>query len=212
MTYTKPKLQRLYEKDTWTLWSFHDRTWVEHCLNIGRFDIDIEKSVNWEDFTKPYLYMKEQMAKRISGFSGNWPLWGYLKRPTREFLKHHHRHDDCLIKLRVPKIKCLASDWHLWHDVLNLFPVTVKNHAIVGTSEYEEDLDICLDYIPFEKMKDDPDFGYQYIFEFEDRFKPETIQHPMLRYYRTTVDIIQVCIDNPSIDDIISIEYRHLKD
>lgn len=207
MTYKKSKLQRLYEQDIWTLWSYHDPKWINHCLKMGRFDVDVEKGPNWEFFPKAYTFMKEQMSKRIPNFSGKWPVWGYLKRPSKQFLKYHHR-GDCLVKLRVPKYKCLASDWDLWHDVLNLWPVTVKNHEDMESPEFNEDLDTCLDYIPFEKMKDDPQFGYQYVFEFEDRFREETIKHPMLKKYRTTVKNIQVCIDNPSIDEIVEITDR----
>lgn len=76
-----------------------------------------------EDFRDAYLWMRDQMAERISFFSGDYPIWATLHRPNFRKLRKWAE-PQVLVKARVPRGRILLSDYDDWHSVLNRFIAT----------------------------------------------------------------------------------------
>lgn len=70
------------------------------------------------NYLGPYEWMRQQMAKRLDGFSGDFPIWGFFHRPNmrrRCFFKE----PTVLLVADVPRGRMLVSDFSLWHAPLN---------------------------------------------------------------------------------------------
>ncbi len=71
------------------------------------------------DFAVPYAWMRERMAERIPGFSGDMPVWAYLTRPNLR-QRHHGPEPSVLVVADVPRGRMLLSDYDRWHQPLDL--------------------------------------------------------------------------------------------
>ncbi len=125
---------------------------------------------------KPYEWMLNQMPKHIDNFSGDYPIWGYLKRPH---IKEHKKYpNDVLITALVPRKRILFSDHSEWHIPLNDGAICFSEEEF---DNYEGDvrdtwhhcLDIC------RSTKGDP--------------------------WKRGTDYIQACIDRLYITDILKV-------
>ena len=70
-------------------------------------------------------WMRDQMARRIPGFSGEWPVWAWAKRPSWRRPRPGH----VLLSAVVPASRVLWSDYELWRAPPNGGPVVVDAAA-----------------------------------------------------------------------------------
>lgn len=68
---------------------------------------------------RAYAWIRDQMARRIVGFSGEWPVWVWAKR----FSWRRPRPRHVLLSAVVPASRLLWSDYELWHALLNGSPI-----------------------------------------------------------------------------------------
>lgn len=66
----------------------------------------------------PYRWMRDQMAGRLDNFSGDLPVWGWLRRWTR-WERSRNRERLVRITAVVPTSRILLSNFDTWHIVLN---------------------------------------------------------------------------------------------
>lgn len=86
-------------------------------------------------FIKSYDWMKSQMKLNIPNFSGDYPIWAWLKSANhRHYSKFLRKINDkeLLITAMIPRKRILFSCYDLWHCVLNGGPV------VFTEKEYDE--------------------------------------------------------------------------
>ena len=123
---------RIYSRQTPEAWNVLKATGKlyctpEHALE-GVWGVEAN-GIPSQDMTtrlmRPYEWMRERMAERIEGYSGHFPIWGWIKRPSTR-PKHLMRFDDAeghvLITAIVPRGRMVLSDFDRWHDPLNNWP------------------------------------------------------------------------------------------
>ncbi len=68
-----------------------------------------------EIFRVAYEWMRMQMARRIANFSGDYPVWAWVKRPDLRRSGHEKRGTHMLmLTLEIPKRRVLVSDFEGW--------------------------------------------------------------------------------------------------
>lgn len=68
-------------------------------------------------YNKEYLWMMEQMKKRLRNYSGEFPVWVWLKKPNMRGIGHFSGGTKCVrLTLDIDDKDILVSDWH---NVLN---------------------------------------------------------------------------------------------
>ena len=73
-----------------------------------------------EEFRHAYDWMREQMARRIPGYGGHYPWWGWVNRPDLRRSGHLPPGTKGVrLELEVPDAEVLLSDFDAWHCVLN---------------------------------------------------------------------------------------------
>ncbi len=124
-----------------------------------------------------YEWMREEMARRVPGFSGDFPVWAYAKRPVGK--RKYMRGDEVLITARVPRRRLLFSDHETWHIPLN--------GGFISSSEAEDDAwDVTQDVrITWDRCLD--------------------ICRPPSRWLGTNADI-QACVDRLYLPEIVSVK------
>lgn len=130
-----------------------------------------------ESFAAPYEWMRSEMAKRVEDFSGDLPIWAYIKRQTD---RGKGWRDECdrIIAL-VPRKRILLSDFDLWHYPLNNWRVTF--------SEAEFDEDEQGDHSP----------TWHHIFDMRDRVGEA-------RRWIGQVNVVQACVDRIYLNEVVS--------
>jgi hypothetical protein len=87
-----------------------------------------------EGYPEAYAWMVRQMAARIPGFSGDYPMWAYLRRPNMR----HHEYDatpSFLVVADVPRSRMLLSDYDRWHEPLNVSYLTDTEAEMVALED-----------------------------------------------------------------------------
>lgn len=107
---------------TLRLWTFQPpEVWeclqAEGTLFVNPAHRDFER-----EFQSSYDWLCEQMARRISGYSGHYPWWAYEHFPDLRFYRHHYgtKYPRLLrMELNVDPETVLLSGFDAWHYVLN---------------------------------------------------------------------------------------------
>lgn len=178
------QLIRIYTKQ-------HHQAW-EVAQSIGYFtgshgidDFDEESGIDFT-FHKQYDWMKNEMAKVIPDFSGDRPMWAYLKRPPHKGF-HKLRPDQIQFTALIPRKRILFSDYETWHMALN-------NSVMVDTEE-EDDEWWNSDPRP------DPSYTWHRCLDICQDYKGKKHE------WYCPSDYIQACIDRIYLDEIVSIKY-----
>ncbi len=130
-------------------------------------------------FDSPYDWMKCRMVEMLPSYSGDFPMWAWLKRPSTKIKKK----DSVRISAMVPRSRILFSDYDSWHSVLN--------NGFIANSEAEHDRHTNVDIEP----------SWHRIFDFNIRMQSSEIawrgdgRNPY----------VQLCIDRLNWDEITSI-------
>lgn len=109
----------------------------------------IDKTCDWPE---AYSWMRSQMELRIPGFTGDYPIWAWPKRPSAKTKLHKLQVDEKYrITALVPAERILPSDYDLWHSPLNNFAVT-KTEAEFDTytGDPKPTWDRIFDFSPYE--------------------------------------------------------------
>jgi hypothetical protein len=149
----------------------------------GILDYDENSGI---DFTyhKPYDWMKNEMSKVIPDFTGERPVWGYLKRPLHKGW-YKLRPNMIQFTALVPRKRILFSDYELWHHPLNNWPI----------SETEQDDEAWWETKP----RPDPSHTW---YKCLDICQEQNYKTNFCGY----TDLIQACIDRIYIDEIVKIK------
>jgi len=78
------------------------------------------KNYVYEEFLKAYLWMMNQMRKKLSLYNGEYPVWLWLERPDLRcggYLNPGEK--GVLLEIYIDEERVLLSDFYLWHCVLN---------------------------------------------------------------------------------------------
>jgi hypothetical protein len=75
--------------------------------------------------------MRNEMAARVPGFSGEYPVWAWVESPVGR-LRHAGGWGNIgermvLLILDVPVERVLRSSFHAWHAVLNDTPLDIDD-------------------------------------------------------------------------------------
>lgn len=125
------------------LWMIAERAVWERLQRDGCLRVDPARTEH--DFRLAYDWMRRQMALRIPGYRGGYPWWAWIQwdparaRPDLRARENHYfaPGTPCVrLELELPDAEVLASDFDLWHCVLN--------NSYLGWSEAEDQWWNCL--------------------------------------------------------------------
>ena len=130
------------------LWTIQDLKPYEKMLASGSLRAD-EKFILCEEFKQPYLWMTEQMIKRIGlpPEGVTLPVWawyqweGKRKRPDMRSQGRHYGEKGMpivLLTIDVPPDCVLLSDFDYWHFPLNDVPYPLLDDTAASCSEEEK--------------------------------------------------------------------------
>jgi len=72
-----------------------------------------------EHFKRGYEFMRQAMAARLPAYSGDYPVWAWLKRPDLREWRHLVTTPSVLLTFEVPTERTLPSRFNAFHFVLN---------------------------------------------------------------------------------------------
>lgn len=157
------------------------------------------------DFAYQYEWMRQQMAARMPEFSGDLPIWTWLKRQNeRKWVTSWHKEDRATtpnhprIIALVPRKRILLSCYDLWHAHLNNWNValTHEQHQAYDTKwpKYKQ---------PGEhpEYQRDTEENWGVVF---DVHLPRT---PYLEETHGRVNTVQACVDRIYLNEIQSVRW-----
>lgn len=114
------------------------------------FAFDEEERTNNIGFYRAYQWMKNQMNERITGFTGDLPVWAWLKRPSA---KTHPSSIGPTIRItaQVPRKRILLSDFDFFHCVLGNTACALNEEEwdrTMSSTEIEESWQRIFDLYP----------------------------------------------------------------
>jgi hypothetical protein len=139
--------------------------------------------------------MRGEMAKRIPGFTGEYPMWAYLTRPNLRQTSYHA--DSVLIVADIPRQRMLVSDHSAWHLPLNRWYVTATEDEDDRLRETEGRINY-MDETPrllSAEMKE----SWERIFEIG------APTNPIDRKWLGPRDDLQACIDRIYLGEIVRV-------
>jgi hypothetical protein len=144
------------------------------------------------DFRTPYAWMIEQMQIRIPGFSGDYPIWAYLRRPNMR--QRRYDEDAVLVVADVPRKRMLLSDYDGWHNPLYFWYWASTQEEMdrleaAGLQTFGCERDIT------PEMKK----SWEAIFDLSERTDPDVIA------YNGRLDTVQATIDRIYTHEIVRI-------
>jgi len=156
-----------------------DRQYVED-------DWDREHDCSW---LPQYDFMREMMAEKIEGYSGDYPMWGYLKKPN---LRQARFYEEPVIYLvaDIPRGRMVVSDYDLWHLPLNRAFCTWTE---AEDEEIEKLYPTAKDRGITPEMKE----SWRRVLDLSDRTDPEVLR------WCGSIDCLQACVDRIYLHEIV---------
>lgn len=146
--------------------------------------------VSWDE---PYEWMREQMAKRIPDFSGDLPVWAWLKRENG---KKRVRDPYTRLIALVPRKRILASCYDLWHHPLN-------NWFIATTEEEDKNYDQrwpkYIGHGEDSQHQKEVELHWEKIFDLREARTGYTLKN------YGVLERIQLCVDRIYVNEIVGI-------
>ncbi|WP_211750289.1 DUF3841 domain-containing protein [Paenibacillus sp. Marseille-Q4541] len=97
-------------------WSMQTIEAWEEAQARGYLEGDHERAM----FPDSYLWMIQQMQKRLPNFRGEYPIWLWPKKPDMRSTGHFEGGTKCVrLTMDLDKKDVLISDFDRWHIVLN---------------------------------------------------------------------------------------------
>ena len=169
------------------------QTW--HALRQqGVLRCDAERV--WDGYAAAYDWMRSQMAKRIPGYGGGYPIWGWY-RPKQDLRSWRHRWKEpsALLIAEVPAERVVLSDFDAWHMVLNTGYLSLTEEE----SDYYEN-----HVLPAARYEDMPR-QYQAIVEanWERIFDLEALSRSPLWTIEGQDPCIQACVEHVELTEVV---------
>ena len=106
------------------LWTIQPKCVIDILNEKGVFTCDELLSVNYEDFKDSYLWLVEQMDKKIKHIDNlKLPLWAWhtynWKNSLEDFDFSDVKEDSVCIEFEINENEVVLSDFDAWHFVLN---------------------------------------------------------------------------------------------
>lgn len=157
-------------------------------------------------FEYPYEWMRKQMAERIPNFSGDLPVWAWLKRQnerkwTESWIPEERKvlpPTPRVIAL-VPRKRILISCFELWHNHLNNWPVS---KTLEEQEAFEEKWPHNIPVGTNSDYQRDVEANWSEVFDISGS------RSPLLREAHGQVSVIQACIDRIYLDEVVSIRWN----
>lgn len=155
------------------------------------------------EFGIAYDWMREKMEQRIPGYSGDYPVWGWVRRPsTKNKPKEMMGTDgDVRLTLLVPRSRIIFSDYMDWHSVLNTGYLSRTEDEFGeycktwGTADrYHEDGTITPEYMSLIRPSWDNCLS----------FNPATNQAELDWGVPKSRFIVQACVDRVYWNDVVA--------
>lgn len=156
-------------------------------------------------FDYPYEWMRQQMAERIPHFSGDLPVWTWLKKQNERkwiesWIKEERKNSPPTPRIiaLVPRKRILISCFELWHQHLNNWPVSFTeaddeafekkwphNIAVNTNPEYQSDVEA----------------------NWTEVFNITGPRSAFLREIHGPVSVVQACVDRIYMNEVVSIRW-----
>lgn len=92
----------------------------EEVWNQSKQQGYIEGLQQYAMYPTEYLWMMKQMKKRIPNYSGEYPIWLWIKKPDMRSTSHFGSYTKCVrLTVELDEKDVLISDFEDWHIVLN---------------------------------------------------------------------------------------------
>lgn len=181
---------------------------VEEARIRGYFTGSHGHRVDGDDFFDyPYEWMRQQMEKRIPNFSGDLPVWAWLKKQNeRKWIESWVPKERKVLPptpriiALIPRKRILISCFELWHNHLNNWPVL-----------YTEEEDQA-----FEKkwplnigVNVNPEYQREVEANWEEVFNITGTRSPFLVENHGKVSVVQACVDRVYLDEVVSIRWEN---
>jgi hypothetical protein len=157
-----------------TLWTIQDIEFWQASQKKGVLRCDGRKSIELTQMqARPqYQWMKRQMAKRVEGYTGRYPIWAwYYPKPDLREQRHWYKGEMVIIEFKLKAARALLSDHELWHIPLNRGYVSLtekedkafdrKVKKLTGRDEFWH-----LDLLP-EELRQEVFKSWERIFDFD---------------------------------------------
>ena len=182
----------------------------EHDFSLSRFD-DGEEGYKMADFFgPPYIWMQNQMKKRLKNYTGELPVWCWTESRGNINVVKRFGEDQVRIVANIPVSRCLISDFDLYEaGPMNKMYFSYNTRKMeqqfeeVNLKEYEKDKKVKLKY-KFEPTQEELEKGWELIFNLS--------KHVGTSKFREYVGIenegryLQVCVDRIYEDEIEQIK------
>jgi hypothetical protein len=191
-------LVRLYSYQGRVAW---DRA-VERGYWTGSDHVQEEGEHGW---APAYDWMRRQMVEHVPDFTGDYPIWAWVKRPSTKPRPRRNRglSGDFRLTILVPRSRVVFSDYDSWHAVLN------RSLNCATEADWEKH---CLDFPLHWSMGDDTykkaylasiEQSWKRCLEFERNDAPEVVRWSgSTRCFR-----VQACIDRVHWHEIIDVRW-----
>lgn len=124
----------LPDTDRVRLWMIADADLWPLLQDAGELRVDPAR-LSFPEWRSQYDWLRGQMARRIPGYSGDYPWWSWAtpKPDLRDRSRHYSPAGCALVRLTLdlPTAEILAFDFDAWH-----FPI---NAQLLSISETEEE-------------------------------------------------------------------------
>ncbi len=190
------------------LYSYQGEEAWSHAEKVGHWSGNSQHIEGDDhDWARPYQWMRDRMAERVPSFSGDYPMWGWIKRPSTKPKPRRYRGTSEKIRLTVvvPRSRVLFSDYDTWHSVLN--------HGYNCLTEKE--WDAFYDRYPVHHSRMPSEMLTRYNTEIEQSWHGclefNTYDEPAVRHWSgdTRRFRVQACVDRFYWNEITSV--RHFK-
>lgn len=143
--------------------------------------LDDDDNRQWK---RAYDWMRARMAEQIEGYSGEYPMWAWLKRPNE---RQSCRCEDCvLITAEVPRGRFVMSDYGTWHSALNGWYLHLDEAA------FDADDDV-------ERSREEIEESWRYCLNMADHVGADR-----LAWLGGPSILPQLCIDRIHLEEIVS--------
>jgi hypothetical protein len=110
-------------------------------------------------FPEAYIWMIEQMKKRLPNYQGEYPVWLWIEKPDMRQAGHFRGGTKCVrLKVELDDQNVLISDFDDWHMVLN--------------DDFFADSEEEYDYFHAGKLSITKEESWQRIFEWDRKRDP----------------------------------------
>lgn len=121
------KLANLAPERRVTIYTVQETVDLDRLLQRGRIGGEFEygeREGPGESHWRPaYDWMRGQMAERIIGFTGEYPIWAWVRAPRYRGEALRAVKGLVRIKAKVPRGRMVLSCFDLWHHPLNKFSI-----------------------------------------------------------------------------------------